>query len=167
MVLVALAWHPDENFVRVATIFSAVLVAPIFAWTLADSSETKAALNRLQERIGDLPGLVDDPEGEDSPPPAVVTQSVRTPSGEVVDVAAPEDIPLSVLRDLALGEPTLATLSGRSLVRGLRKAGRGNHAWFVEVLDEDGVEHVWRVAHGGRGKQEPTATEVDAGLLLP
>lgn len=76
-------------------------------------------------------------------------------------------VPLDVVRALANkvgASADFPRLTVGSLSRVTRLTGRGNHSWFVDLLDH-GTLRTFRVSWGGRGKRGPTVVEVTTTLL--
>ncbi|MGO1971420.1 MAG: hypothetical protein ACTH2Q_00530 [Propionibacteriaceae bacterium] len=113
----------------------------------------------IRERIDadrDEPGSAPDEYME---PPRHVTRTV----GEV-SVVRPDDIPLAIVGDLGAAiQRGTSDNSGWVLgeVRaGYRRAGRGNHAWYLLLQDRSNHSNAWvvRIARGGQRKSVPTVT---------
>jgi len=155
----------------VATLIALGLTIYIFAWTLWSGERIKEDLDDIKARFEQTarespPSVFEEPDEHDADVPAEYVEPPTGVIGEIVikfgeyDYVRNDRIPLRVIRDLVVGweadgrEGTwlLGDLSGA-----IRKTGRGNHSWFCVFADR-GV--LWKVSRGGKGKADPTVTEI-------
>lgn len=138
-------------------------------------SEAAASEKRITDSVRDeirdvLPIAQKEDEESDTsgddlyPEAAQVLNDAGVDLGSNFSYLAADKVPLLVLGDLVSvweEEGKQGRWDVGDLRWCLRRAGRGNHPWFVAFHDPDKKQdRYWKVSRGGRGKDRPSATEL-------
>lgn len=132
-------------------------------WADEINDNTEQTIRRYASFVDlDPDALSGSDESDSLPYETGLIEQVGMDLGHGVRAFQRDDVPLGVLHKTVnawRAEGKKGDWTVGSLVGALRKTGSGNHPWYL-AFEDGGVTRLWKLSGGGRGKSDPTLTEV-------